>query len=169
MTRSRGRRRSPYAPLAALLAAHPQVARHLKHRRSPDRYEYVRITVASNPVPGCHVYGIHVVELKQLAAMERGQAIDYLMVQDFFVYYPGDERRAKLYSGLARNMRQFCELYRGPAGDGYGCDLDPSRGWVCGDHHKSVDQLGRTREGRLHAAFNGAIARGRARLRERAT
>lgn len=153
--------------MAALLTAHPQVARHLKHRRSPDRYEYVRITVASNPVRGCHVYGIYVVELKQLAAMERGHAVDYLMVQDFFVYYAGGERTAKLYSGLARNMRQFCELYRGPAGNGYGCKPDRVRGWVCGDHHLSVEQLARTREGRLHAAFNGAIMRGRARLRER--
>lgn len=167
-SRSRGRRRSPYAPLATLLATHPLVARHLKHRRSPDRYEHVRITVASNPVPGCHIYGIHVVELDQLAAMDRGEAVEYLMIQDFFVYYPDGERPAKLYSGLGRNMRQFCELYRGPNGHGYDCQTDRTRGLVCGDHHKNVEQLARTREGRLHAAFNGAITRGRARLRVRA-
>ena len=160
-------RKAPYAPLTSLLAAQPQVARHLKHRRSPHRYEHVRTTLISNPVRGCHVYGIFVVELAQLAAMMRGEPVDYVVVQDFFAFYPGGERRPKLYSGLTKDMRQFCDLYRGQAGNGYGCKPDRIRSWICGDHHLSVEQLRDAPEGRLRAAFNGALGRARVRLRDR--
>jgi hypothetical protein len=161
---ARGRyRRSPYAPLASVLAKHPEVARWLKYVRSPESYEPVRRVIVSNPVPGCHVYGLFVVSLREIRWRSLGRPVGDLIVQDFLAYYPGGERRPVLYSGLKRNMSKFCERYRGPKGNGYGCRRRPGASWQCGDHHYRDEQAVGVREGVFRAALNAAVARARRR------
>lgn len=149
--------RAGYIPLATVMAAHPEVARWLKHVRKPHLYEWVKRSVYSNPVPGAQVVGVFVVSVEQMKARLRGDKTAGLIVQDFFVHHPNGERRAVLYSGWkgSRQLRTFCRLYSGPQGVGYGCGPD---GLPKDHHYEDASKVG-VREGRFRASLNDAIRR----------
>src|SRR5712691_11438052 len=102
-------RRTPYPPLAQVLADHPYVARKLKHIRRPERYVRCLLTVKSHPPhePGYFMFGIYVVDIAELANQLRGSSHEPVVVQDFLVIPREPSRRVELYSGGSGKRRDL--------------------------------------------------------------
>jgi hypothetical protein len=158
-------RKTPYPPLALILADHPYVAGKLKHLHRPDRYVRCPLTVKSNPphLADLYVFGIYVVNIAAIAAKEAGRKHDALIVQDFLVIPRASDGRVELYSGggsKSRDIDAFCRKLKGPHDNGYGCHFDGAR-WVSRDHHPSV----LPHEGKFRAAMNETMREARKRAR----
>jgi hypothetical protein len=158
-------RKTPYPPLAQILADHPYIARKLKHIHRSERYLRCPLTVKSHPPhePGHFVFGIYVVNIAELAKQLRCEPYDTVVVQDFLVVPREAGRRVALYSGGSRKARgigAFRLKFKGPRDNGYGCYFDGTR-WQSKDHHPTV----LPGEGKFGAAMNQTMKEARRRAR----